>query len=218
MPTPEDILEKPPRLTGTEKQDIHALNQYVWSLWRNFIEEGGVLLSLNQSEETLNADSGGIRQAWPVGSIFFSTVEGNPAELLGYGTWESFGAGRMPVGVDTAEAPDPDFDEAEETGGAKSVTPTGVVSQPTFTGSALATHQHGPGARAVADHSPTTQGVTAGADFNAVTAIDSHVVSGDDEAVSAGTPSGTVSQPNFMGDAQDNMPPYITVYMWKRTA
>ncbi len=55
----------------------------------------------------------------PVGSIYVSVSATNPAATLGYGTWQSFGSGRVLVGVDTG---DTDFDTVEETGGAKTVT------------------------------------------------------------------------------------------------
>ena len=59
--------------------------------------------------------------AWPVGSIFIAVVATSPATLLGGGTWVAFGAGRVLVGINAADA---DFDTAEETGGAKTHTLT----------------------------------------------------------------------------------------------
>jgi microcystin-dependent protein len=57
--------------------------------------------------------------AWPIGSVFTSIVATSPATLLGGGTWAAFGAGRVLVGRDSG---DTDFDVAEETGGAKTIT------------------------------------------------------------------------------------------------
>ena len=51
----------------------------------------------------------------------FSVVSTNPANLLGYGTWAAFGAGKALVGLDSGDA---DFDVAEETGGSKTHTLT----------------------------------------------------------------------------------------------
>lgn len=59
--------------------------------------------------------------AFPIGSVFIAVVSTDPATLLGYGTWEAFGAGRVLVGLD---AGDPDFDTVEETGGSKTNTPS----------------------------------------------------------------------------------------------
>lgn len=56
--------------------------------------------------------------AWPIGSVFIAVVSTDPADLLGFGTWAAFGAGRVLVSRDAGDA---DFDTAEETGGAKTV-------------------------------------------------------------------------------------------------
>lgn len=42
--------------------------------------------------------------AWPVGSIYISTVSTNPATLFGFGTWVAKGEGRVLVGVGTSDA------------------------------------------------------------------------------------------------------------------
>lgn len=61
--------------------------------------------------------------AHPVGSIYMSTTLATAADVeaaLG-GTWVAWGAGRVPVGVDTG---DTSFDTVEETGGSKKHTHT----------------------------------------------------------------------------------------------
>ena len=55
--------------------------------------------------------------AHPVGEIYLSTDSRNPGTLYG-GTWEAWGSGRVPIGVN---ASDSDFSAAEKTGGAKTV-------------------------------------------------------------------------------------------------
>ncbi len=63
-----------------------------------------------------------LQTIYPVGSIYINaTNPTNAGTLLGFGTWESFGAGRVPVGLNSS---DTDFDTAEETGGAKTHTLT----------------------------------------------------------------------------------------------
>lgn len=95
--------------------------------------------STGDYNDLINKPSAGVTLAdvidalYPVGSIYSSTLSTNPGTLLGRGTWATFGAGRVLVGRD---ANDTDFDTAEETGGAKTVTSTGTISQPTFTGTA----------------------------------------------------------------------------------
>ena len=57
----------------------------------------------------------------PVGSIYMTTIETNPSEIFGFGTWELWGAGRVPVGVDTTQT---EFNEVEKMGGKKTHTLT----------------------------------------------------------------------------------------------
>jgi hypothetical protein len=64
------------------------------------------------------ASAAGALAAYPVGAIFTSTVATSPSVSLG-GTWVSFGAGRVLVGIDST---DTDFDTAQETGGNKTTT------------------------------------------------------------------------------------------------
>lgn len=86
---------------------------------------------------------------YPVGSIYMSANDINPSELFG-GTWEEWGCGKVPVGVDTNDV---DFNSPDKTGGAKTVELTGKQSGlpahgHTFTGSAVtsggnsASHTH----------------------------------------------------------------------------
>jgi hypothetical protein len=133
--------------------------------------------------------------AWPVGAVFISVVSTNPATLLGFGTWSAIAAGRTLVGLDSG---DTDFDVVEETGGAKTVQPSGTVSQPTFTGTAnQVTNQASAGAT---QRSTTTSTCTILTHTHTITA------------------TGTVSQPTFTGVASSVVQPYFVVYMWKRTA
>jgi hypothetical protein len=55
---------------------------------------------------------------WPVGSIFMSVNNVNPANYFG-GTWAAWGTGRVPVCVNTSDS---DFSSSEKTGGSKTVT------------------------------------------------------------------------------------------------
>lgn len=57
---------------------------------------------ISRVEELENQEMGDILQAYPVGSIYLSTIETNPADLFG-GTWEAYGQGRTLVGVGIGE-------------------------------------------------------------------------------------------------------------------
>lgn len=57
--------------------------------------------------------------AWPIGSVFVSVANTNPATLLGFGTWVAFGTGRCLVGLDAGQT---EFDTLEKVGGEKTHT------------------------------------------------------------------------------------------------
>lgn len=147
---------------------------------------------------------------YPVGSIVFNANGVNPSSYIG-GTWVAWGSGKVPVGVDTN---DTSFDTAEKTGGAKdAVIP---YHNHAFTGSALGNHSHGGVVTSVGSEKlDILDGTRERA--NVVTNV--RGVSGSTNAVSAGTPTGTISYAGTSGNAANaNLQPYITCYMWKRTA
>lgn len=102
-----------------------------------------------------------IAALYPIGRLMFTADNVNPGTTLPGTTWELYGAGRALVCFADG---DPDFGEAGATVGAKTVAAEGTVSQPTFTGEALANHSHGAGTlapsahagAAVADHASHT--------------------------------------------------------------
>lgn len=158
---------------------------------------------------------------YPVGSIYTNaTSSTNPATLLGFGTWAAFGAGRVMVGFN---ASDPLFDTAEETGGSKDAVT--VSHTHTASTSTAGSHTHGAWsnstgqaetarafgsstALSVAAESDTSTGYRTtlqGANTNAFSTEGDH------------THTITVDSSGSSG-TNANLQPYITVYMWKRTA
>ena len=98
--------------------------------------------------ETGAAGQGGLTAAdvialiYPVGAIMPTTSNVNPGTYLAGTTWESFGAGKTLVGVDTA---DNDFNSAAKTGGAKTASDGGhthYVSGHTLTAAEIPQHAH----------------------------------------------------------------------------
>lgn len=71
------------------------------------------------NDAQITADLALAKEAFPIGAIFVTVDPTNPATTLGYGTWVSFAAGRVLVGVDPL---DPDFNPVEKTGGSKTQT------------------------------------------------------------------------------------------------
>jgi hypothetical protein len=137
---------------------------------------------------------------YPVGSIYTNaTVATNPGTLLGFGTWTAFGAGRVPVGFDAGNAL---FDTAEETGGSAdaitvSHTHTATVTDPGHTHTSNANVNNSQNLAGGPSTTLSRQTATIDPAFTGITV-----------AISTTGSSGTNA----------NYQPYITVYMWKRTA
>lgn len=158
---------------------------------------------------------GDVSACWPVGSVFLAVVSTNPGTLLGFGTWAAFAAGRMLVGLDAGDA---DFDTVLETGGAKTVTLT-EAQMPSHTHVQNA-HNHTQDA-----HSHT---IPVGATDDTAAPFDradaGTNASGANASASTGTATATnqaataVNQNTGGGGAHNNLPPYVVVYMWRRTA
>jgi len=130
---------------------------------------------------------------YPVGSIFCTVATGDPATVLGIGTWVAFGSGQVMVGQQssahdsTGTGSDSDFNTREETGGAKTHTLT-VAEMPS--------------------HSHSMHGVSSTFDPNhGMKTAQYKASSATLETNDAGS-----------GDAHNNLQPYIVVRMWKRTA
>ena len=155
---------------------------------------------------------------YPVGSIYTNATNStNPATLLGFGTWTAFGAGRVMVGFNSGNAL---FDTAEETGGSADST--------------LPTHTHTGTTDAGGSSSGSVTGGVGG-DFGpfssatGVLALSDSV--GNRPQGAAGTGSSrtaTLTIPTHQhtfttasagsSGTNANYQPYITVYLWKRTA
>jgi hypothetical protein len=142
----------------------------------------------------------------PVGSIYINATNStNPATLLGFGTWTAFGAGRVMVGFDSGNAL---FDAAEETGGNADAV---IVSHThTATSSTTATdsgHDH-----------IYAQGGNAGSNFAVLSnSFGTNSITGTGFANITASTTTTIASAGASG-TNANYQPYITVYMWKRTA
>lgn len=142
----------------------------------------------------------------PVGSIYMSTSATNPTNLFG-GTWVAWGAGRVPVGFSGGDG---NFNSSEKTGGSKTIN---------------IQHNHGlSNARAAvgrADSSTSTISYTAGGNphnvyfdrefsyWGGIAGVSKHAT--DTAKIYGNTDNGGST-------AASVLQPYITCYMWKRTA
>jgi hypothetical protein len=146
-----------------------------------------------------------VRQTlFPVGTIYTqAAVATNPATLLGFGTWAAFGAGRVMVGLDGGNAL---FDTVEETGGSAD----SIVPSHTHTAASAVTdggHVHG------SVYQPG--GGTGVDDFNG---DETYSMNGSTGSAVTGITVATTVSTEGVSVTDTNYQPYITVYMWKRTA
>ena len=140
----------------------------------------------------------GARACFPVGTILMTTENVNPSTYIG-GTWTALEG----VFLFAASTGHP----AGETGGAEEVT---------LTASQLPAHRHYTinMAKAEAGVSPDYQHTVARYDRETTSWEDCHYqLNGSSNDANGGRTSSTGS-----GQAHENMPPYLAVYMWERTA
>lgn len=208
-------------VTGMTAEGIEELLEKMVVSLR--IDDNGQLIFKNKGGIETNIGSIvspklAVEKTWPVGSIFISAVPTTPATLLGMGTWARFGQGRVLVSQWDGDA---SFDTPEEVGGQKDVTLTAGQS-------GLPYHAHG---FSVAGN---TNGSTVDASVTTEDASSNPVggTSLDRAGGSAGTRTindsnhahyfsfggATAAASANAAESHTNMPPYIVVYMWKRTS
>lgn len=175
---------------------------------------------------------------YPVGIIINTYTEFNPGLPMssggfGYpGTWELWGAGRIPVCVDKD---DPDFDAANRTGGEKAVTLTaaqsGIRAHTHGCGDNSVTHTHTGTTSSNGEHShsysrQSSSGSGAGLeDEQNQSALTSETTGTAGNHFHTFTTSGASTTHNHAieensetgaSEAHQNMPPFITEYRWRR--
>ncbi len=130
---------------------------------------------------------------YPIGSIYMSINSTNPSNLFG-GTWVAWGTGRVPVGVNTSDS---DFNTVEQTGGEK-------------------THQ------LKTSEMPSHTHRLAFSNSGALGDTDNGTGSTGWKMKPTGTATANCYGVDCYGTGGDNphnnLQPYITCYMWKRTA
>lgn len=151
-------------------------------------------------------DKSFLDRTYPVGSIYMSTSALNPTNFFG-GTWVAWGSGRVPVGVNRN---DTNFNDIEKTGGSKTIN---------------IQHNHGlSNARAAvgrADSSMATMSYTSGGNphnvyFDREFSYYGGISGGSKHATDTSLIYGNTNDGG--STAASVLQPYITCYMWKRTA
>lgn len=147
-----------------------------------------------------------LQALYPVGTVYTNaTSSTNPATLLGFGTWTAFGAGKVMVGLDSGDAT---FSTVGNTGGSKDAI---VVSHTHTATSTDSGHTH----------TTTFYNVN---DFNAPQNYKGGAYSDDQTgtwSITSSTGNANISttiSTTGSSATNANLPPYVVVYMWKRTA
>lgn len=163
-------------------------------------EELNKLDGLTATTTELNLLSGqtalsSVEDAYPIGSIYMNASNSaNPASLLGFGTWTSFGAGRVLVGLDSTQS---EFNTIGETGGNK-------TAPHTLTTAEIPSHYHSM--------------ILGGGSSGPRDAIAVDAASGEGHSYDGTNGEATESTGGGGSHSHSTLQPYITVYMWKRTA
>lgn len=185
---------------------VQSQNEKVTELYGQLDEK------TNNDIETINSKMLSIDNIYPIGSIYISASNTNPANFIG-GEWESFATGRTLIGTTT---------NSEVTGGSNTVTltlanlPSHTHSIPSLNGTALSAGAHSHGLGTPQNGTGTWSGWTfdslavnaSNTNMLATTTCDAHTHT---VTTTASTTGATGSGTSF--NVQN---PYITVYMWKR--
>jgi len=179
---------------------------------------------LNANWEKLDALLSEIRNEarYQVGDLYFSDEGTDPATKLGYGTWEVYAAGRVPVGV--GNNGESDWVAGEERGAethqlSASELPRHRHTIPSLSGSTNNAGIHGHSQRMAP---PTgSLGSTYRVGNSRITG--SYINSGDTTSLAgshAHSVSTNASNTGYVGSdtPHNNVQPAIGVYIWKRTA
>lgn len=156
-------------------------------------KEEGKGLSTNDYTDSDQSEVAKIKNllnlTYPVGSIYMSVNNTNPKSLFG-GTWEEFAKGKTLIGVDTTQT---EFNTVEKTGGEK--THKLIIDEMPI-------------------HTPKWNGYSAGNLYTGSGSGVTYALFGSDTW--RGSTSNGI-QPVGGDQPHNNLQPYITCYMWKRT-
>ncbi|BED92986.1 MAG: hypothetical protein RsTaC01_0924 [Candidatus Paraimprobicoccus trichonymphae] len=143
---------------------------------------------------------------YPIGAIYLSVVNTNPSNYFG-GTWVLWGSGRVPICVNTSDS---DFNTVEKTGGVKTHRHNFRIGMHWWYGAAAGEgSNNGTGAyRYSADNYDGWA--------RSLDSISTTINTGYTTSANTNNPAGKYS----IGDTDvgSGVQPYITCYMWKRTA
>ena len=147
-----------------------------------------------------------LNHIYPVGSIYMSTSATNPSNFFG-GTWVAWGAGRVPVGFNGSDG---NFNSSEKTGGSKTIN----ISHSHTVNS----HKH------IAATGYDENNYYSGVQWGTIVLPSYGYAWGANRSVATNPIRLSYTSPESPGTnaqlsgSQSILQPYITCYMWKRTA
>lgn len=187
------------------------------------IYASGTLGLESDTEITINGKSF-LDAIYPVGSIYMSVKSTNPGTLFG-GTWVAWGSGRVPVGVNGS---DTNFATVEKTGGASTVKLTAAQSGVPAHAHGLNGHTHAmatnpqgvmkynnPGGQMTRTQVATS---SSSKKYAFTASGTDYLIYGSGAATGGASGSAANNAAAPAASAHDNLQPYITCYMFKRTA
>ena len=192
QPTQSDLIAELP--SGNTNTAITALENFRDLRYAKYDADGNDISDTYAKKDDMEA---AMQRMYPIGSIYFSAVGTNPSELFGFGTWQAWGAGRVPVGVDASQT---EFNAVEKTGGEKAHA---------LTINEMPSHTHEISYRPIGDPSDDPFALFK-SDGGITGTYNSPGTELSQDALEAKAAGG--------GQAHNNLQPYITCYMWKRTA
>lgn len=192
QPTQSDLIAELP--SGNTNTALTALENFRDLRYAKYDADGNDISDTYAKKDDMEA---AMQRMYPIGSIYFSAVGTNPSELFGFGTWQAWGAGRVPVGVDASQT---EFNAVEKTGGEKAHA---------LTINEMPSHTHEISYRPIGDPSDDPFALFK-SDGGITGTYNSPGTELSQDALEAKAAGG--------GRAHNNLQPYITCYMWKRTA
>ena len=177
------------RLSNSSDYTNEELYQMIETLQNN-------INSLSTQVNNNNTNSNIFLKSYPVGSIYISTSSTNPGSTYG-GTWVEYGKGKTLVGVDSSDS---DFNTVEKIGGEKTHAHYESLTYVESNGNVYIGGRNYNGS--MPKNNPPT-----GVDY-----ISASIVSYQNLT------QVTDSYQSYFTSTVSSLQPYITVYMWKRTA
>ena len=242
----EDVVITETNQVMTRDELTDAIKELQEELKKTNTQLDSTTTIANTANTTVNGlNNNFLNKTYPVGSVYVSNKNVNPGTIFG-GTWVAFGSGRTLVGVDGSDTNYNTVEKTGGSNSQNitlttsnlpshthTVTAKGTVSS-TFTGSSVTTSEAGSHSHVVnynmgsgsinANGSRFAKSLVTGAETwkGSTDSGGSHThtltARGTVSSTFTGSSATTSSVGNSTAFSVSHIQPYITVYMWKRTA